>query len=98
MHAMNTRAKGNKMYHLIVSLREGDDPTRAARAIERDGGGLGLWRPPAVVGRRSDTDHLHLHLGISKIHPTTFAWSSRTATTMRCRPPAGSSSSLRAAS
>ena len=27
VHAMNTRAKGNKMYHLIVSFREGDNPT-----------------------------------------------------------------------
>ena len=36
VHAMNTRAKGNKMYHLIVSFREGDNPTpEQLGAIER---------------------------------------------------------------
>ena len=74
VHAMNTRAKGNKMYHLIVSFREGDNPTpEQLRAIEKgmaEALGLGDHQRLSVV--HGDTDHLHLHLGISKIHPTTF--------------------------
>ncbi len=74
VHAMNTRAKGNKMYHLIVSFREGDNPTpEQLGAIEQGMAetlGLGEHQRLSVV--HGDTDHLHLHLAISKIHPTTF--------------------------
>jgi quinol monooxygenase YgiN len=74
VHAMNSRAKGNKMYHLIVSFRDGDNPTPAQlREIEQGMAetlGLGDHQRLSVV--HGDTDHLHLHLAISKIHPTTY--------------------------
>ena len=61
------------MYHLIVSFREGTTRPGAAGAIERGMAetlGLGDHQRLSVV--HGDTDHLHLHLAISKIHPTTF--------------------------
>ena len=74
VHAMNTRAKGNKMYHLIVSFRDGDNPTpEQLREIEQGMAetlGLGEHQRLSVV--HGDTDHLHLHLAISKIHPATY--------------------------
>lgn len=74
VQAMNTRAQGNKTYHLIVSFREGDQPTpEQLGAIEQgmaEALGLGAHQRCAVV--HGDTDHLHMHLAISKVHPTTF--------------------------
>lgn len=68
----NTRAKGDKTYHLIVSFRAGEQPsTDTLRAIEeRICAGLGYGEHQRVSAVHHDTDNLHIHIAINKIHPT----------------------------
>ncbi|HDL5062490.1 TraI/MobA(P) family conjugative relaxase [Citrobacter freundii] len=68
----NTRAKGDKTYHLIVSFRAGEQPSAdILRQIEaRICDGLGLGEHQRVSAVHNDTDNLHIHIAINKIHPT----------------------------
>ncbi|WP_313296197.1 TraI/MobA(P) family conjugative relaxase, partial [Diaphorobacter sp.] len=68
----NTRAKGDKTYHLIVSFRAGEQPSaETLRAIEeRICAGLGYGEHQRVSAVHNDTDNLHIHIAINKIHPT----------------------------
>ena len=72
--ARNTRAKSDKTYHLIVSFRPGEQVDEATcRAIEaRLCEGLGLGVHQRVSALHHDTDSLHLHIAINKIHPTRY--------------------------
>lgn len=69
---MNTRAKSDKTYHLIVSFRAGEQPSdETLRAIEeRICAGLGYGEHQRVSAVHNDTDNLHMHIAINKIHPT----------------------------
>ena len=68
----NTRAKGDKTCHLIISFRAGEQPSAdTLRQIEaRICDGLGLGEHQRVSAVHSDTDNLHIHIAINKIHPT----------------------------
>jgi len=68
----NSRAAADKTYHLIVSFRAGENPNaETLRAIEaRICEGLGFGEHQRVSALHSDTDNLHLHIAINKIHPT----------------------------
>ena len=68
----NTRAKGDKTYHLIISFRAGEQPSAATmRAIEgRICAGLGYGEHQRISAVHNDTDNLHIHIAINKIHPT----------------------------
>ena len=68
---LNTRASGDKTYHLIVSFRAGEQPDAVTlEAIEqRICDGLGFGEHQRVSALHLDTDNLHLHLAINKIHP-----------------------------
>jgi hypothetical protein len=72
--ARNTRAKSDKTYHLIVSFRPGEQVAEATcRAIEaRLCDGLGLGTHQRVSALHYDTDSLHLHIAINKIHPAKY--------------------------
>jgi DNA relaxase TraI-like protein/relaxase-like protein/conjugative element/phage-associated large polyvalent protein len=67
----NTRAAGDKTFHLLVSFRPGEHPTaETLKAIEeRLCAGLGYGEHQRVSAVHHDTDNLHLHVAISKIHP-----------------------------
>lgn len=67
----NTRAKGDKTYHLIVSFRGGEQPSAdTLRAIEeRICAGLGYSEHQRISAVHNDTDNLHIHIAINKIHP-----------------------------
>lgn len=67
----NTRAKGDKTYHLLVSFRAGEQPDAdTLRAIEeRICAGLGFAEHQRVSAVHTDTDNLHIHIAINKIHP-----------------------------
>lgn len=69
--AQNTRAGSDKTYHLIVSFRAGEQLEAATlRSIEAricEGLGFGEHQRLSVV--HHDTDNLHIHLAINKIHP-----------------------------
>jgi hypothetical protein len=72
--AQNTRATADKTYHLIVSFRAGEAPDEATlKAIEeRLCGGLGFADHQRVSVVHHDTDNLHVHVAINKIHPTRY--------------------------
>jgi hypothetical protein len=72
--AMNTRSLADKTYHLIVSFRHGEDPdTSSLASIEgRICDALGFCDHQRVSVVHHDTDNLHLHIAINKIHPTRY--------------------------
>ncbi len=68
----NTRAKGDKTYHLIVSFPAGEKPEDdVLKAVEeRICAGLGYADHQRVSAVHHDTDNVHIHIAINKIHPT----------------------------
>ena len=72
--ALNTRAQSDKTYHLIISFRPGELPsTETLRAIEaRVCHRLGFSDHQRVSVLHHDTNNVHLHLAINKIHPTRY--------------------------
>ncbi|MFH0782290.1 MAG: TraI/MobA(P) family conjugative relaxase [Pseudomonadota bacterium] len=69
---LNTRATGDKTYHLLVSFRPGENPgANVFKAIEeRICSGLGYGQHQRVSVVHHDTDNFHIHIAINKIHPT----------------------------
>lgn len=69
---LNTRAQGDKTYHLIISFRAGEKPDKNTLiAIEqRICTGLGFAEHQRVSAVHYDTDNAHIHIAINKIHPT----------------------------
>lgn len=67
----NTRAKGDKTYHLMVSFQEGERPSpKIIAEVERricEALGYGEHQRLSVV--HNDTENQHLHIAINKIHP-----------------------------
>ncbi len=70
----NTRAESDKTFHLVVSFPAGEQPDDAVlKEIEAklcDGLGYGEHQRVSVV--HHDTDNLHIHIAINKIHPTRY--------------------------
>lgn len=69
---LNTRAEGDKTYHLIVGFPPGETPSEEVlKDIEkRICEGLGFGEHQRVSAVHHDTDHMHMHIAINKIHPT----------------------------
>ncbi len=69
---MNTRAKSDKTCHLVLSFPEGERPGHDdLNAIEkRFCDVLGLADHQRISVIHGDTNNLHIHLAINKIHPT----------------------------
>lgn len=72
--SLNTRAQSDKTYHLIISFRPGELPSDATvRAIEaRVCHRLGFGEHQRVSVLHHDTNNVHLHLAINKVHPTRY--------------------------
>ncbi len=72
--AQNKRATSDKTYHLIVSFRIGEQPDDdTLKAIEaRICDGLGYGDHQRISSVHYDTDNLHIHIAINKIHPTRY--------------------------
>lgn len=72
--SLNTRAQSDKTYHLIISFRPGELPSiEMLRAIEaRVCHRLGFGEHQRVSVLHHDTNNVHLHLAINKIHPTRY--------------------------
>ena len=68
---LNSRAKSDKTYHLLVSFRFGEQPTeKALRRIEAElCARLGFTEHQRIAVVHRDTDHVHMHIAINKIHP-----------------------------
>lgn len=73
--AANTRAASGKTYHLLLSFPPGERPeAHVLEAIEdRIVASLGFGEHQRVSAVHTDTDHLHIHIAINKIHPRTLA-------------------------
>ena len=69
---LNTRARSDKTYHLIISFRAGEKPGRNTLiSIEqRVCASLGFKEHQRVSAVHYDTDNTHIHIAINKIHPT----------------------------
>lgn len=69
---LNTRATGDKTYHLLVSFPTGEHPENSVLQDieERLCTGLGYGAHQRISALHHDTDHLHIHIALNKIHPT----------------------------
>lgn len=70
----NQRARGEKTYHLVISFRSGEDlPAKSLAEIEAEfAKALGFAEHQRLSVVHRDTDNLHLHVAINKVHPTRF--------------------------
>jgi len=67
----NTRATGDRTYHLVVSFRERPDEALARRVEDELCSALGFQENERVSVLHGDTDNIHLHVAINKIHLVT---------------------------
>lgn len=71
--ALNKRAKGDKTYHLIISFREEDKEKLTDSVLceieKAFCDALGYSDHQRISAVHTDTDNLHLHLSINKVHP-----------------------------
>jgi hypothetical protein len=68
---LNTRAKGDKTYHLLISFRAGENPSHdVLKAVEdRICVALGYADHQRVSAVHHDTDNVHVHIAINKVNP-----------------------------
>ena len=70
--ARNTRSKIDKTYHLIVSFKE-DEVVGKEKLFDIEDEicqAIGLGDHQRISTAHQDTDNLHIHIAINKIHPT----------------------------
>jgi hypothetical protein len=72
--AQNTRSKADKTYHCVISFPEGEIPTREQLEDIEDSmcEALGFGKHQRISAVHKDTDNIHLHVAINKVHPTTL--------------------------
>ena len=72
VQALNTRTVSDKTYHLIVSFRPGENPDKESlKFIESQiCKNLGFEEHQRISAVHHDTDNVHIHIAINKIHPT----------------------------
>ncbi|MCZ4806691.1 relaxase/mobilization nuclease domain-containing protein [Legionella pneumophila] len=72
--AKNQRATGDKTYHMLISFAQGENPSpQVLREIEdRVALSIGFKEHQRISVVHHDTDNLHIHVAINKIHPQTF--------------------------
>jgi hypothetical protein len=72
--AQNTRSKADKTYHMVISFPEGEIPTREQLEDIEDAmcEALGFGEHQRISAVHKDTDNIHLHLAINKVHPRTL--------------------------
>jgi hypothetical protein len=60
--------------HYMLSWREGETPTAAQveKAVDIVLGELGLKDHQCIFGLHNDTDNMHLHISVNRIHPVTL--------------------------
>lgn len=72
IQAANTRSKNEKTYHLVFSFPPGEQPPLdVLHAIEDElVEAIGYADHQRISAVHVDTDHLHVHVAINKVHPT----------------------------
>ena len=73
--ARNTRSKTDKTYHLVISFPPGERPEAGVlRYIEEQlCTSIGFQEHQRISAVHTDTDHLHVHVAINKVHPKSFS-------------------------
>lgn len=71
---MNKRAKSDKTYHLLISFPKGEklEHEQLWEIEDRICKDLGFGEHQRISAIHIDTDNLHIHVGINKIHPTKY--------------------------
>lgn len=74
VQALNTRSRGDKTYHLVVSFPPGEVPSdQALHDIEKTlCEAIGLGTHQRISATHTDTAHLHIHIAINKVNPVTY--------------------------
>jgi hypothetical protein len=74
VQARNTRSKSEKSYHMVISFPEGERPTPEQLRYIEDSccAAIGLADHQRISAIHIDTDHLHIHVAINKVHPVSF--------------------------
>lgn len=72
--ARNSRTHADKTYHLIISFAPGESPAQdVLEAIEsRICAAIGFSKHQRISVVHHDTDSLHIHVAINKIHPRRY--------------------------
>jgi len=72
VQAANTRSKNDKTYHLVFAFPPGEQPPlETLHAIEDElCAAIGFADHQRISAVHIDTDHLHVHVAINKVHPT----------------------------
>ncbi|ASD84767.1 polyprotein (plasmid) [Burkholderia gladioli pv. gladioli] len=72
--AMDAPRSANPINHYILSWREGEYPTPAQveQAVEILLAELGLAEHQALYALHQDTDNMHLHIAVNRVHPDTL--------------------------
>ncbi|CZO82984.1 TraI/MobA(P) family conjugative relaxase [Legionella pneumophila] len=72
--AKNQRATGEKTYHMLISFASGENPSdKVLREIEESvTSSIGFKEHQRISVVHHDTDNLHIHVAINKIHPKNF--------------------------
>ena len=70
--AKNTRSQSDKTYHLVFSFREGEHPPLEVLHQIEDAlcEVLGYSDHQRISAVHIDTDNLHVHVAINKVHPS----------------------------
>ncbi|SWP56508.1 conjugal transfer relaxase TraI [Klebsiella pneumoniae] len=70
--AANTRSKAEKTYHLVYSFPPGEQPDLETLHVIEDElcAAIGLDEHQRVSAVHIDTDNLHVHVAVNKVHPT----------------------------
>ena len=70
--ARNSRATGDRTYHLILSFRNDRPDDAALRRIEwQFAAALGYGQHQRVAATHVNTDNFHMHIAINRVHPET---------------------------
>lgn len=72
--ARNRRSGNDRIYHLVVAFPPGERPTREQLDDIEDElcAAIGFAGHQRISAAHDDTDHFHLHVAISKVHPNTY--------------------------
>ena len=70
----NTRSTSDKTYHLLLSFPSGEilTPKQLYEIEDRFCKALGYGEHQRISAIHTDTDNLHMHIAINKIHPKTY--------------------------
>ena len=71
VQGLNTRATSDKTYHLVISFAPGEDVSAEilAKIEQRFCEKIGFKEHQRISVLHRDTDNLHVHVAINKIHP-----------------------------